>query len=169
MVGGIRNRNLKGTAHSTRALLTFMAACFGAALAGSAFTTPSVPEWYDSLIKPSFTPPNWLFGPIWSVLYLAMAVAGWLVWRRQRESFTTLPLALFGGQLVLNVLWSILFFGLQAPGIALVEILILWAAIFATLLSFWKISKIAGWLFLPYLAWVSFAAVLNFEIWRLNG
>jgi len=80
-----------------------------------------------------------------------------------------LPLALFGGQLVLNVLWSILFFGLQAPGTALVEILILWAGIFATLLSFWRISTIAGWLFVPYLAWVSFAAMLNFEIWRLNS
>ena len=168
MVGGIKNRNLKGTAHSTRALLTFMAACFGAVLAGSAFTTPSVPEWYDSLIKPSFTPPNWLFGPVWSVLYLAMAIAGWLVWR-QRESSATLPLMLFGGQLVLNVLWSILFFELQAPGIALVEILTLWVAIFATLFSIWRISKVAGWLFVPYLAWVSFATILTFEIWRLNS
>jgi len=98
-----------------------------------------------------------------------MAIAGWLVWRRQRELSTTLPLALFGGQLVLNVLWSILFFGLQAPGIALVEILTLWAAIFATLLSFWRISMIAGWLFVPYLAWVSFATILNLEIWHLNS
>jgi translocator protein len=136
MVGSIRNRNLKGPARSALALLAFLAACFGAALVGSAFTSPSVPEWYGSLVKPSVTPPNWLFGPVWSMLYLAMAIAGWLVWRRQRESFTTVPQALFGGQLVLNVLWSILFFGLQAPGIALVEILTLWAVIFATLLSF---------------------------------
>jgi len=169
LVGSTRNRHLKGPARSALALLAFVAACFAAALVGSAFTAPSVPEWYGSLAKPSFTPPAWLFGPIWSVLYLAMAVAGWLVWRRQRESFTTLPLALFGGQLVLNVLWSILFFGLQAPGTALVEILILWAGIFATLLSFWRISTIAGWLFVPYLAWVSFAVILNFEIWRLNS
>ena len=169
MVGSTRNRHLKGPARSALALLAFVAACFAAALVGSAFTAPSVPEWYGSLARPSFTPPAWLFGPIWSVLYLAMAVAGWLVWRRQRESFTTLPQALFGGQLVLNVLWSILFFGLQAPGIALVEILILWAGIFATLLSFWRISTIAGWLFVPYLAWVSFAIILNFEIWRLNS
>ena len=169
MVGSIRNRNLKGTARSALALLAFVAACFGAALVGSTFTTPSVPEWYGSLVKPSFTPPNWLFGPVWSMLYLAMAIAGWLVWRRQRESSTTLPLALFGGQLVLNVLWSILFFGLQAPGIALVEILTLWAAIFATRLSFWRISTIAGWLFVPYLTWVSFATIMNFEICRLNS
>jgi benzodiazapine receptor len=98
-----------------------------------------------------------------------MAIAGWLVWRRQRESSTTLPLALFGGQLLLNVLWSVLFFGLQAPGIALIEILTLWVVILATLLSFWRISPIAGWLFVPYLAWVSFASILNFEIWRLNS
>jgi tryptophan-rich sensory protein len=140
-----------------------------AALVGSAFTEPSIPEWYGSLVKPSFTPPSWLFGPIWSVLYLAMAIAGWLVWLRHRNIAVALPLALFGSQLVLNALWSILFFGLQAPGIALVEILTLWAMIFATLLSFWKISTIAGWLFVPYLAWVSFATILNFEIWRLNS
>jgi translocator protein len=169
MVGSTRNRNLKGQARSALALLAFVAACFGAALVGSTFTTPSVPEWYGSLVKPSFTPPNWLFGPVWSMLYLAMAIAGWLVWRRQRESSTTLPLALFGGQLMLNVSWSILFFGLQAPRIALVEILILWAAIFATLLSFWRISTIAGWLFVPYLTWVSFATIMNFEICRLNS
>ncbi len=169
MVGGIRNRNLKGQARSALALLAFMVACFGAALAGSAFTAPSVPEWYEGLVKPSFTPPSWLFGPIWSVLYLAMAIAGWLVWLRHRNIAVALALALFGGQLVLNALWSILFFGLQAPGIALVEILTLWAMIFATLLSFWKISTIAGWLFVPYLAWVSFATILNFEIWRFNS
>jgi translocator protein len=169
MVGDIRNRKLKGQARSALALLAFMAACFGAALVGSAFTAPSVPEWYEGLVKPSFTPPSWLFGPVWSVLYLAMAIAGWLVWRRQRESSTTLALALFGGQLVLNVLWSVLFFGLQAPGIALIEILTLWVVILATLLSLWRISPIAGWLFVPYLAWVSFASILNFEIWRLNS
>ena len=169
MVGSTRNRNLIGPARSALALLAFVAVCATAALVGSAFTEPSIPEWYGSLVKPSFTPPSWLFGPIWSVLYLAMAIAGWLVWLRHRNTAVALPLALFGGQLVLNALWSILFFGLQAPGIALVEILTLWAAIFATLLSFWKISTIAGWLFVPYLAWVSFATILNFEIWRLNS
>jgi tryptophan-rich sensory protein len=143
--------------------------CATAALIGSAFTEPSIPEWYASLIKPSFTPPSWLFGPVWSVLYMAMAIAGWLVWLRHRNIAVASPLTLFGGQLVLNALWSILFFGLQTPGAALVEILTLWAAILATLLSFWKISTIAGWLFVPYLAWVSFATILNFEIWRLNS
>ena len=169
MVGSTRNRNLIGPARSALALLAFVAVCATAALVGSAFTEPSIPEWYGSLVKPSFTPPSWLFGPVWSVLYFAMAIAGWLVWRRQRESSTTLPLVLFGGQLLLNVLWSVLFFGLQAPGIALIEILTLWVMILATLLSFWRISPIAGWLFVPYLAWVSFASILNFEIWRLNS
>lgn len=169
MVGSTRKRNLIGPARSALALLAFVAVCATAALVGSAFTAPSIPEWYGSLVKPSFTPPSWLFGPVWSVLYLAMAIAGWLVWLRPRNIAVALPLALFGGQLVLNALWSILFFGLQAPGIALVEILTLWAMIFATLISFWKISTIAGWLFVPYLAWVSFATILNFEIWRLNS
>ncbi len=169
MVGSTRYRSLKASARSALVLLAFVALCFGAVLVGSAFTQPSVPEWYASLVKPSFTPPSWLFGPVWSVLYLAMAVAGWLVWRRKRESSVALPLALFGGQLVLNALWSILFFGIRAPGLALVEILTLWAAIFATLLCFWRISTLAGWFLVPYLAWVSFAMILNFEIWRLNG
>ena len=169
MVGSTRNRNHIGPARSALALLAFVAVCATAALVGSAFTEPSIPEWYGSLIKPFFTPPSWLFGPVWSVLYLAMAIAGWLVWLRHRNIAVALPLALFGSQLVLNALWSILFFGLQAPGIALVEILTLWAMIFATLISFWKISTIAGWLFVPYLAWVSFATILNFEIWHLNS
>ncbi len=104
------------------------------------------------------------------MLYLSIAVAGWLVWQqRGRNPTIALPLALFGIQLVLNTLWSVLFFGLQAPGTALVEIIVLWAAILATLLSFWRVSKGAGWLLVPYLAWVTFAAVLNFEIWRLNS
>ena len=99
-----------------------------------------------------------------------MAVAGWLVWQqRGRTSTIALPLALFGIQLVLNTLWSVLFFGLQAPGTALVEFIALWADILATLLSFWRVSKRVGWLLGPYLAWVTFAAVLNFEIWRLNS
>jgi tryptophan-rich sensory protein len=151
------------------ALVGFVAACFGAALVGSAFTAPSIPEWYESLIKPFFTPPSWLFGPVWTTLYLAMAFAGWLVWRGGSTSTTALPLALFGGQLVLNALWSVLFFGLRSPGVALAEILVLWAAILATLLLFLRISQVAGWLLAPYLAWATFAALLNFEIWRLNA
>ena len=167
--GGARNRDSGVSARSVLALVGFVAACFGAALVGSAFTAPSIPERYESLAKPFFTPPSWLFGPVWTALYLAMAFAGWLVWRAGSTSTTALPLALFGGQLVLNALWSVLFFGLRSPGVALAEILILWAAILATLLLFRRISREADWLLTPYLTWVTFAALLNFEIWRLNA
>ncbi|MCA1716929.1 MAG: tryptophan-rich sensory protein [Actinobacteria bacterium] len=164
-----RNRGSEAPARSVLALVGFVAACFVAALVGSEFTAPSIPEWYESLAKPFFTPPSWLFGPVWTALYLAMAFAGWLVWRGGSTSTTALPLALFGGQLVLNALWSVLFFGLRSPGVALVEILVLWAAILATLLLFRRIGREAGWLLAPYLAWVTFAALLNFEIWQLNA
>jgi translocator protein len=170
MPKGLKKRNFGGPLGSALALVVFVVACFSAALIGSVFTSSSIPVWYETLLKPSFSPPNWLFGPVWTVLYLSMAVAGWLVWQqRGRNPTIALPLALFGIQLVLNILWSVLFFGLQAPGTALVEIIVLWAAILATLLSFWRVSKGAGWLLGPYLAWVTFAAVLNFEIWRLNS
>ena len=106
---------------------------------------------------------------MWTALYLAMAFDGWLVWQAGITSTTALPLALFGGQLVLNALWSVLFVGLRSPGVALVEILVLWAAILATLLLFRRVSGFAGWLLAPYLAWVTFTALLNFEIWRLNA
>jgi translocator protein len=154
---------------SALALATCVVACYGAAYVGSAFTSPAIAGWYETLIKPPFTPPSWLFGPVWTVLYLAMAVAGWLVWRRKGLTGATLPLALFGGQLVLNALWSVLFFGLREPGVALVEILLLWAVILATTLSFRSVSRTASWLLTPYLAWVTFAVALNLEIWRLNS
>ena len=117
------------------------------------------------LVKPSWTPPDWVFGPVWSVLYLSMAVAAWLVWR-QGNAFT--PMTLFATQLALNAPWSWLFFGLHSPGAAFIDIVLLWAAIAATTIAFWHRLLVAGLLFVPYLAWVSFAAVLNFGIWRLN-
>ena len=158
-----------GAVFSALGLLAFVGVCLGAAAVGSAFTIPSIPGWYAGLEKPFFSPPNWLFGPVWSVLYLAMAVAGWLVWRREGLSGVTVPLAVFGFQLLLNVAWSGLFFGLRLPGVALVEILALWAAILATILLFRRTSTPAALLLVPYLAWVTFATILNFEIWRLNS
>ena len=119
--------------------------------------------------KPSWTPPNWIFGPVWSALYFFMAIAAWLVWRQGGVSNATLPLTLFGFQLVLNVYWSCIFFGQENPCLAFVEVLLLWLAIAATMIEFWQRSRIAGILFVPYLVWVSFASVLNFTIWRLNG
>ncbi len=150
-------------------LIVFLVICFAAAGIGGAITTPKIDNWYATLAKPGWNPPNWLFGPVWSALYFGMAVAAWLVWRRGGFAATRLPLTLFGVQLALNVLWSCIFFGLEKPGLAFVEVLILWVAIAATMAVFWRRSTVAGILFVPYLAWVSFAAALNFVVWRLNG
>lgn len=143
--------------------------CFAAAAVGSLYTAPAIPTWYASLQKPAWNPPNWVFGPVWTLLYLMMAVAVWLVWReRGLAGAAALAIALFAIQLILNSLWSIIFFGWRRPGLALVEIFFLWAAIFATMLSFWRISNAAGWLMWPYLLWVTFAGFLNLSIWKLN-
>ncbi|NLE39158.1 MAG: tryptophan-rich sensory protein [Pirellulaceae bacterium] len=149
-------------------LILFIGLCFFAAWLGSAATTPKIVGWYASLIKPGWNPPNWIFGPVWTVLFLAMAVAAWLVWRKTGWSGAQWPLSLFGLQLALNVSWSWLFFGMESPALAFAEILLLWTAITATMVAFWPRSKAAGLLFVPYLAWITFAAVLNFVIWRLN-
>lgn len=122
-------------------------------------------EWYAALIKPSWNPPAWLFGPAWTLLYTLMATAAWLVWRRVGFSR---PLAFYFVQLALNAAWTPIFFGAHQLGWALVEIVVLWVAILLTLLSFHRVSPAAGWLFVPYLAWVSFATFLNFTLWRLN-
>ena len=142
--------------------------CFGAAGLGSLFTTPSIGGWYVTLRKPAWTPPNWIFGPVWSLLYLSMAVAAWLVWRRSWISGARLALVLFAIQLLFNVCWSAIFFSAHMPGVAFAEIILLWLMILATIVSFWPVSRVAGWLMLPYLLWVAFAAALNYSIWRLN-
>jgi benzodiazapine receptor len=141
--------------------------CFAAAGLGSVWTAKSVGTWYQALEKPSWNPPNWLFGPVWSVLYLLMGIALWLVWRR--TGLVAAPIGIFAVQLVLNAAWSGLFFGLQNPGAAFAEIVVLWVAIVATIVAFWRITPVAGILLLPYIAWVSFAGALNFTIWRLNS
>ena len=151
------------------ALGGFVAVCFAAAGIGSWFTYPSVGTWYAGLEKPPWNPPDWVFGPVWTVLYLAMAVAAWLVWRRGGFGGARLALALFGVQLVLNATWSGLFFGLRSPGAGLADIVLLWIAILATILAMRFRSIVAAWLMVPYLAWVSFALVLNFTIWRMNS
>ena len=132
-------------------------------------TAGGVATWYPTLTKPSFNPPAWVFGPVWTVLYIMMGVAAFLVWREGLASEgVKLALTVFAVQLALNGLWSILFFGMQAPGWALVEIIALWLAIIATVVFFWRVVPAAGMLLLPYLAWVSFAAVLNASLWWLN-
>ena len=126
-------------------------------------------SWYPSLAKPAWTPPDWLFGPVWTLLYLMMGLAAWLVWRQAEAGRARRPLLLYALQLLLNTCWSLLFFGLRSPGLALLEILLLWLAIAATL---WAFARVRGWaaaLLAPYLAWVSFAVALNFAIWRMNS
>jgi len=145
-------------------LVSFFVVCFAVAAFGAQFA-PGV--WYAALAKPSFNPPDWIFGPVWTVLYAMIAVAGWLAWRRT-GTVRTPVLGIYAAQLVLNGAWSWLFFGLHRPGLAFAEILVLAAAIVVNVVLFWKERPLAGALLLPYLAWVSFAAVLNFALWRLN-
>jgi translocator protein len=135
-----------------------------AALFGSMFTPGA---WYASLEKPSWNPPSSVFGPVWTILYVMIAIAGWLAWRNRDRS--RLPIALWGGQLLLNALWSWLFFGLEQPGVAFVDIVILWLLIAAFIVAAWRISRAASLLFVPYALWVGFASALNFAIWRLNS
>ena len=147
--------------------------CLGTVLAASAIgsfaTVRAIPTWYKGLTKPSFNPPEWLFGPAWTVLYLMMAVAAWLVWKQGIGApGVKLALGAFLGQLVLNCFWSILFFGFRSPLAGLVDIVLLWLAILATIVLFFRVSSAAGILLLPYIAWVSFAAVLNAAVLRLN-
>jgi benzodiazapine receptor len=151
-------------------LLGFILAALAVGALGGWVTSTSVGSWYQTLRKPAFNPPNAVFGPVWTTLYLLMAVAAWRVWRRRStEGASRLALSLWWLQLALNLAWSCLFFGLRNPAAALAEILLLFAAVAGTLASFWRRDRAAGALLVPYLGWVSFAAVLNFEIWRLNS
>jgi translocator protein len=147
------------------ALIGWLLLCFGAAALG-AFFSPG--DWYAALNKPSWNPPGWLFGPVWSALYTMMAVAIWLVWQTGGWRIQRKPVLIFLLQLALNALWSPLFFGLRQPGWAFAEILLLWLAIVATLMAFRSVNRTSMWLLVPYLAWVTFAAVLNFTLWQLN-
>ncbi len=140
-----------------------------AGIVGSVFTIPSITGWYATLTKPELAPPNWIFGPVWVTLYALMGIAAFLVWRKGFDRKNVkIALGIFLGQLVLNTLWSIIFFSLQSPAGAFVEIVFLWLTILATIIAFAKISKPAGWLLVPYILWVSFAAYLNYSIWILN-
>jgi tryptophan-rich sensory protein len=154
--------------HPWLGLAVLLVVCFSVAGVGGIVTAPSIPNWYAGLSKPSWTPPGWIFAPAWSFLYLCMAVAAWLVWRQKGWAGAAVPMTLFAVQLMFNAAWSWLFFGLHSPGAALVDVLLLLVAIAATTAVFWRRSIIAGILFVPYLAWVSFATMLNFAIWRLN-
>ncbi|AWG21183.1 sensory protein TspO [Flavobacterium faecale] len=151
-------------------ILTVVVTCLAIGYFSGTVTRSAITTWYPTLIKPVFNPPNWIFAPVWSMLYIMMGVAAGLVWDRMEYEQTIVKKALisFAIQLGLNALWSYLFFGLQNPLLAALEIIILWLFIYETYIQFIKINKIAGYLFLPYLAWVSFAMVLNGSIWWLN-
>ncbi len=149
-------------------LVLFLAICLATAGLGTAWTNLSVADWYAAIKKPSWTPPNWVFGPVWTTLYIGMAVAAWLVWRRNGLADAWLALLVFGVQLSLNAVWSLLFFGMRNPGIAFVDVVLLWFAVAGTIVTFGRISSLAAILLVPYLAWVSFAAALNWSIWRMN-
>jgi tryptophan-rich sensory protein len=156
------------TGRSLLVLVVLVIACEGVGIVGAGFTAPAIADWYRSLERPSWTPPDWLFGPVWVALYALMAVAAWLVWRKGRVPGVWTAGVLFGVQLALNAIWTPIFFGLRQPGWALLDILLLWAAILLTLIAFARVRPLAAGLLAPYLAWVTYAGALNFALWRLN-
>ncbi|MGB9132786.1 MAG: TspO/MBR family protein [Methanosarcina sp.] len=150
-------------------LLASVLLCQLAGAIGSLFTASSLANWYLLLEKPFFNPPSWVFFPVWISLYTLMGISLYIVWEKGlQESEAKIGVLIFGIQLGLNSLWSVLFFGLKSPYYAFVEIIFLWLAVFLTIIQFRKISKIASYLLLPYIIWISFAALLNYYIWILN-
>jgi tryptophan-rich sensory protein len=156
----------RNDAIANRPLLVFVALALLVGGAATFFTEPSIPTWYAALNKPGFNPPNWVFAPVWTTLYVLMGIAAARVWNKTGFG---LEIGVWTAQLVLNLFWSMIFFSLHRIGAALVEIGVLWLTILATLILFWRRDRTAGLLFVPYLAWVSFASALNFAIWQLNG
>ena len=150
-------------------LALWLGLCFGVAGVSARWTTVEVSGWYTTLKRPAIAPPNWVFGPVWTLLYALMAVAAWRVWLAAPSGVRSLGLALFVGQLALNFAWSWIFFVRHAIGAALVEVVVLWLAIAATTVAFSQTVTLAGWLMTPYLAWVAFASTLNGAFWRLNS
>ena len=146
----------------------FLALCLAISAIGAWVTAGSVGTWYRTLQKPDFNPPDWVFGPVWTLLYLMIAVAGWRVWRRTGLAGTRAGMAAYSAQLALNLTWSVVFFGGRMIGTAFVEIVLLLAAIGVNAVLFWRADRLAGWLLAPYAAWVAFACGLNFALWRLN-
>lgn len=167
-IGGRRSSLMAALSDPVR-LAVSVALTLLAGLVGSIFTAPQIPGWYAGLAKSPLNPPAWVFGPVWTVLFILMGISLFLIWREGtgRPEVRAALLA-FGVQLVLNVLWSALFFGLQSPLLGFLEIIILWGAVLATILLSARVSKPAAWLLLPYLLWVSFAAYLTWAVWTLN-
>ncbi len=147
-------------------LILSIVICQFAGILGSLFNIKSIPKWYSKIKKPRFNPPNKIFGPVWTLLYLLMGISLYLILTSGKD--ITLPIIIFSIQLVLNIVWSFLFFGLRKPFFAFLEIIILWLSILATIIIFYAISKPAAYLLIPYLLWVSFASLLNYSLWKLN-
>lgn len=150
------------------ALAFFVLLCLAVSGIAGAVTSTTVGTWYQSLEKPTFNPPDWIFAPVWTVLYFFMAIAGWRVWRSPASAERWSALGAFAVQLALNLAWSFIFFGFQLVGAALLEIIALFLAILITTVRFWRIDRLAGALFAPYLAWVAYATLLNAALWILN-
>ncbi len=146
-------------------LVLFVVISLSAGMIGSQFPPDA---WYRGLEKPSWNPPDYLFAPVWTLLYILMGVAAWLVWAHGEKGKRLLPLSVFAVQLGVNALWSWLFFGMRRPDLAFIDIVAMWVLICATIILFWKVKRSAGLLLIPYLAWVSFATALNFQLWQLN-
>lgn len=159
---------MRSARHDLPMLAVFFLAVIAVSVAGGMITASSIPDWYQSLAKPSWTPPNWVFGPAWTILYFLMAIAVWLIWRGRRLAPVQAALAAWWVQLALNFFWTLLFFGLRQPLAALVEIAVLWIAILVTIVLFYRVRRSAALLLLPYIAWVGFAASLNAGIVALN-
>jgi tryptophan-rich sensory protein len=157
--------------HRTRvfALIAFMVLCLIISAFGGAVTATSVNDWYATLDKPSFNPPNWLFAPVWTAIYFMIAFSGWRVWLKTGLANAKGPFGLYAAQLALNLAWSFLFFGAESPALALIDIVILLVVIIANMIAFWRIDRLAGMLLVPYAAWVGFATILNAAVWQLNG
>lgn len=159
---GMRKHDVIGT-------LVAIGLCQAAGLIGSLFTTHAIDTWYASLVTPSVSPPNWVFAPVWTTLFTLMGIAAYLVWREGiSKRRVQIALVVFVVQLILNLLWSVLFFGTHSLVGALIEVILLWGAILATIVSFATVSRLAAWLLVPYLLWVSFAAYLTYSFWVLN-
>jgi benzodiazapine receptor len=149
-------------------LIASLIVCMAAAAVGGLLTAKAIKEWYRTLRKPSWNPPDWAFGPVWTILYVLMAISAWLVWEEGGLHQQIIPLSIFGIQLALNVAWSAIFFYKRKLLGGLIEVIGLWAAILATIIAFWGVSIAAAALLIPYIAWVSIASYLNYTIWRLN-
>jgi len=161
----IKNYRVKS---NIQKLILSIVLCLLIGMFGSIFTSSSVSTWYTTLIKPAFNPPSWLFGPVWTALYILMGISFYLIWKTKETKQRNEALDWFLIQLGLNFLWSLIFFGMKMPGIAFIEILLLETTIIITALKFYKISKSSAYLMIPYILWVGFATILNFAIFYLN-